>query len=167
MRRTTQLLALTAALAVMAPIGPTLAAGDASADTADGGTFMPFAQWLRRCDFSKNEYDGPAGYARPQAVIRSDGSTVTADVQIATAIPNIRYDVRLIQAPKPSSVTCWGGDPGVALASMQIDAAGNGSVTLQDNIEPGATGAWLFISRPDAFSQKPAEFYTSDLITPI
>lgn len=158
---------MAAALAVAAPVGPTVIAGDASADMADGGTFMPFAQVLRRCDFSESDWDGPTGYARPQAVIRSDGSTVSADVQIATAIPNIRYDVRLIQAPKPSWVTCWGGDPGVALAPMQIDGAGNGSVTLADNIEPGATGAWLFISRPDAFSQTPAEFYTADFIAPI
>ena len=167
MRRTTQLLAVAATLAVAVPVGPTLAAGDAAADTADGGTFAPFAQWLRRCDFSKTDFNGPTGNGRPQAVIRSDGSTVTADVQIATAIPNIRYDVTLIQAPKPSSSACLGGEPGVALVAMQIDNAGNGRVTVQDNIEPGATGAWVYISRPDAFSQKPAEFYTTDLIVPI
>jgi hypothetical protein len=166
MRRTTRLMAMAAALAVAAPVGPTLTAGVAAGDNHDG-TFMPFAQSMRRCDYSETDYNGPTGYGRPQAVIRSDGSTVTADVQIATAIPNIRYDVRLIQAPMPSSAACLGGDPGVALAAMQIDNAGNGHITLSDNVEPGSTGAWLFISRPDAFSQNPAEFYTSDLIAPI
>lgn len=167
MRATTRLLALGAALTVTAPVGPTLAAGEASADGAEGGTFVPFGQVLRRCDFSESDWNGPTGFARPQAVIHSNGSTVSADVQIATAIPNIRYDVRLIQVPKPSWLPCWGGDPGVALAPMQIDGAGNGSVTLQDSIEPGSTGAWMFISRPASFSQKPAEFYTTDFVAPI
>ena len=167
MRRTTRFLAVAAALTVAAPVGPTLTAQEAAADLADGGTFAPFAQVLRRCDFSESDWNGPTGYARPQAVIRSDGATVSADVQIATAIPNIRYDVRLIQAPKPSSDPCLGGEPGVALAPMQIDAVGNGSVRLQDNVEPGATGAWIMISRPSPFSQKPAEFYTTDLVAPI
>ncbi|ULE32332.1 hypothetical protein [Mycobacterium sp. IDR2000157661] len=167
MRATTRFLALAAALAVAAPVAPSMAAGEASADMDDGGTFVPFAQVLRRCDFSESDWNGPTGYARPQAVIRSDGSTVSADVQIATAIPNIRYDVRLIQAPKPSSSPCWGGDPGVVLTHMQIDNIGNGRVTLQDSIEPGATGAWLFISRPSAFSQTPEEFYTTDFVAPI
>lgn len=167
MRATTRVLALVAALAVAAPAGPSLTAGEASADLADGGTFLPFTQVLRRCDFSEVDWVGPTGYARPQAWVRSDGSTVFADVQIATAVQNIRYDVRLIQSPKPSWSPCWGGDPGVALVPMQIDNAGNGRVTLQDSIEPGATGAWLFISRPSEFSQKPAEFYTTDFVAPI
>jgi hypothetical protein len=163
MRRTTRLIVMAAALAVAAPVGPTV--GVAAAENA--GTFMPFTQLLRRCDFSENDYNDPPGFARPQAVLRSDGSTVSADVSIATAIPNIRYDVRLIQAPKPSSAPCLGGDPGVALVALQVDGVGNGHVTIQDNIEPGATGAWLMISRPDRFSQTPAEFYTTDLIAPI
>lgn len=167
-------MALAAALPVAGLLAPMpVVAGTAVADGtkgvagAGGGTFVPFAQTLRRCDFSETDYNGPTGYARPTAVIRSDGSTVTADVQINTAIPNIRYDVRLIQAPRPSSAPCNGGDPGVAATALQIDPVGNGTVTLQDAIEPGATGAWLFISRPDPFSQNPAEFYTTDLIVDI
>ena len=156
---------MAAALTVAAPVGPTQAAGLATAENA--GTFLPFTQALRRCDFSETDYNGPTGYARPQAVLRSDGSTVSADVSIVTAIPNVRYDVRLIHAPKPSSAGCLGGDPGVALVPLQVDGIGNGRVTIQDNIEPGATGAWLMITRPDAFSQNPAEFYTTDLIAPI
>ncbi|HEX2214916.1 MAG TPA: hypothetical protein VHH12_15975 [Mycobacterium sp.] len=174
MRRRKRLLALVATLPVAGLLAPMpVVAGTAVADGtkgvagASGGTFMPFAQVLRRCDFSETDFNGPTGYARPTGVIRSDGSTVTAEVQINTAIPNIRYDVRLIQAPRPSSATCHGGDPGVAAATLQIDPAGNGAVTVQDAIEPGATGAWVFISRPDAFSQNPAEFYTTDLIADI
>jgi hypothetical protein len=170
MRRTTR---TTLAAAVTAGLlGAMTGAGTAAADgfkgsDGGGGTFVPFAPTLRRCDFSKTHFNGEAAYARPQGVIRADGSTVSADIQIATAIPNIRYDVRLIQVPRPSSAPCLGGDPGVALVALSTDGSGAGSVTVQDAIEPGATGAWLFITRPDAFSQNPAEFYTSDLIVHI
>ncbi len=41
---------------------------------------------------------------RPFAVLRTTGSNeIVADVSIATAIPFTRYDVRLIQMPRPSS----------------------------------------------------------------
>jgi hypothetical protein len=171
MRRSTRM-TLAAAVTVAGLLGPMAGADTASADgvggsDGGGGTFVPFAQSLRRCDFSTTDFNSPTGYARPQGVIRADGSTVSADLQIATAIPNIRYDVRLIQVPRPSSAPCLGGDPGVALVALSTDGAGAGSVTVQDAIEPGATGAWVFITRPDAFSQNPAEFYTSDLIVPI
>ncbi|MCT7661823.1 hypothetical protein [Mycobacterium deserti] len=163
---------LLAAVAVATPLGPVLgAAGTAGADgvkdNSGGGTFAPFAQMLRRCDFSETDFNGPTGYARATAVIRSDGSTVSADIQIATAIPNIRYDVRLIQVPRPSSASCIGGDPGVAVGALNIDGAGAAATSLSAPIAPGATGAWVFISRPDRFSQNPAEFYTTDLIVKI
>lgn len=172
MRRTTRLMTLAAALAVAAPLGLTVTTGTgiAAADgvggayAGGGGAFVPFAQSLRRCDFSETDYNSPTGYGRPTGVIRSNGSSVSADVQIATAIPNTHYDVRLIQVPRPSSAPCLGGDPGVALAALSTDVVGGASVTLHDAIEPGATGAWVIITRPDPFSQKPAEFYTSDLI---
>ncbi len=165
MRRTTRLMTLAAAAVVAAPLAGMLApgAGDASA----ASTQVAFSQISRRCDFSETNYNGPTGYARPIGVVHTDGSTVVADVQIATAIPNIRYDVRLIQVPRPSSASCNGGDPGVAAAALFTDGVGGGAVTVAGPVASGATGAWVIISRPDAFSQNPAEFYTSDFIASI
>ncbi|MFC3777122.1 hypothetical protein [Mycolicibacterium holsaticum] len=166
MRKLTRVVIMAAAAVVAAPLAPALTYGAGTAGAADG-VFMPFSQVLRRCDFSETDYNGPTGQGRPTAYIRSDGSGVTADVQLVLAIPNTPYQVRLIQAPRPSSAPCWGSDPGVAQTTLHTDGVGAGSVTLSDAIEPGATGAWVFVTRPDAFSQNPAEFYTSDLIAKI
>ncbi|BBY83503.1 hypothetical protein MPUL_46610 [Mycolicibacterium pulveris] len=152
-----------AAAVVAAPLAPALTNGVGAAGASDN-TFMPFSQILRRCDFSETDYNSPTGQGRPTANIRSDGSSVSADVQLVLAIPNIPYEVRLIQVPRPSSAPCWGADPGVAQATLHTDGAGAGAVTLSDAIEPGATGVWVFVTRPDPFSQNPAEFYTTDLI---
>lgn len=168
MRQTTRILTLAAAMVVAAPPAGALADGAGTTGASSGGgTVLPFSQLLRRCDFSETNYNSPTGYAGPLGSLRSDGSTLTADVQIATAVPNTHYDVRLIQAPRSSAAHCWGADPGVAQGSLNTDGAGAAAVTLQDMIEPGATGAWVFISRPNRFSQTPAEFYTTDLIAPI
>jgi hypothetical protein len=169
MRQTTRILTLAAAMTLVAPPAAALAdgTGGAGVTAGAGGTVLPFSQILRRCDFSETDYNGPTGYARPLGTLRSDGSTLTAEVNIATAIPNMHYDVRLIQVPRSSAVPCWGADPGVAQGSLNTDGGGAASVTLQDGIEPGATGAWVFISRPNRFSQNPAEFYTTDLIAQI
>lgn len=168
MRQTTRILTLATALVLVAPPGAALADGtDTGVSSGAGGTVLPFAQILRRCDFSETDYNGPTGSARGAGILRSDGSTLTAEVQFATAVPNMHYDIRMIQVPRSSAVPCWGADPGVAQGSLNTDGAGAAAVTLQDAIEPGATGAWVFISRPDRFSQNPAEFYTTDLIAPI
>lgn len=159
MRRSIRLMALAAALATAAPLG-LLTAGIASARE----TFVPMNQISRRCDFSETDYNGPTGYARATSVVRTSGSNLSAEVTMDTAIPNMRYDVRLIQVPRPSSAPCLGGDPGVAAGVLQIDGVGHGRVSVQDSIEPGATGAWVWITRPDPFSQNPAEFYTSDVV---
>ncbi|MGX9791876.1 hypothetical protein [Mycobacterium sp. MMS18-G62] len=132
-----------------------------------GGTLLPFAQMYRRCDFSTNTHSGPSGNARPTAVLRTTSSEVVADVQIATAVPGTHYDVRLIEMPRPSSTPCGAGDPGVAVAALDTDEAGAGATTVRGPIAPGATGVWLFISRPGEFSQTPAEFYTTDYVVKI
>ena len=90
-----------------------------------------------------------------------------ADVQIATAIPNTPYDVRMIQMPRSSASSCNAGDPGVIAGMLMTDGAGAGSVTLPAPLHPGATGAWMYISRPGEFSKTPAEFYTSDFVLSI
>jgi hypothetical protein len=132
-----------------------------------GATIVSFAQTLRRCDFSANMHTGPTAVARPTALVHSTGSEVIADVQIATAEPETPYDVRLIQVPRPSSASCNAGDPGVTGGVLFTDGAGAGGVTVRGPIVSGATGAWVFISRPGEFSQTPAEFYTSDFVVPV
>jgi hypothetical protein len=134
----------------------------------DDAARVPLTGILRRCDFSADMHIGPTGYGRAFALINtSQSNKVVAEVSLATAEPNTHYDVRLIQVPRPSSKPCGGGDPGVAVSGLMTDGAGAGSTTVRGNIEPGATGVWMFVSRPDAFRQTPAEFYTSDLIVAI
>lgn len=164
MRPTTQMVILTAALTLAAP--PGMASADGVAGTGSG-TGLPFTQLSRICDYTPTHFNGPTGTARPTGTMRSDGKTVTADIQLVLAIPDTHYDVRLIQLPRPSSAPCWGSDPGVAQGSLNTDDGGAASVTLSDAIEPGATGAWVWISRPSLYEQDPAEFYTTDLIVPI
>ncbi|MGE2722219.1 hypothetical protein [Mycolicibacterium celeriflavum] len=156
-------MASAAAVMTAAPLGVFVGAGTATASD----TFVPMNQVSRRCDYSETDYNGPTGYGRATSVIGVNGSGLTANVNLQVAKPNMRYDVRLIQLPRPSSAPCFGGDPGVAQAALQTDGVGNGSVTLHDGVEPGATGAWVLITRPDPFSQSPAEFYTSDMIVKI
>jgi hypothetical protein len=150
-----------AAMVVAMPAVLTIGVGTAS---AEGATFVPFTQIFRRCDFSGNTHVGATGYARPTALVHNTGSELIADVQIATAIPNTPYDVRLIQMPRSSASGCNAGDPGVIAGVLLTDAAGAGSVSLRGPVASGATGAWMSISRPGEFSQTPAEFYTSDFV---
>ena len=169
MRQTTRILTLAAAMTLAAPPAAALAdgTGGVGVTAGAGGTVLPFSQISRRCDFSETDYNGPTGYASPMGHLRSDGSTLTADINIASAVPNMHYDVRLIQLPRSSAAQCWGADPGVAQGSLNTDRGGAASVTLQDGLESWATGAWVIISRPDQFSQNPKEFYTTDFIAPV
>jgi hypothetical protein len=81
--------------------------------------------------------------------------------------PNTHFDVGLIQEPRPSPVTCGPGAPGTAYTGMDTDGAANGTATVQDTIQPGTTGVWVIVERPNAFSQDPAEFYTSGFLVPV
>jgi hypothetical protein len=159
-----RVLGTVAAMVVAMPAVLTVGIGTAG---AEGATFLSFAQVFRRCDFSDKAYTGPTGYARPTAVVHSSGSEVIADVQIATAIPNTPYDVRVIQMPRSSASGCNGGDPGVIAGVLLTDPAGAGSVTVRGPVASGAIGAWMYITRPGEFSQTPAEFYTSDFVVPL
>jgi hypothetical protein len=163
-----------AAMVVAMPAVATVGIGTAAADGPTGGaagsggaTMMSFAQVYRRCDFSAQTHVGPTGYARPIAYVHNTGSEVIADVQIATAIPNTPYYVRLIQMPRSSATSCYPGAPGVSEAALVSDSVGGGSVTVRGPIASGATGVWLFITRPGEFSQIPAEFYTTDFVAPL
>jgi hypothetical protein len=132
-----------------------------------GATFVSFAQTLRRCDFSSGMYTGPTGDARATALVHITDSEVIADAVLVTAIPNTPYDVRIIQMPRSSATSCNAGDPGVTGGVLLTDGAGAGGVSLHGPVVSGATGAWLYITRPGERSQTPAEFYTSDFVVQI
>jgi hypothetical protein len=168
-----RVLNIVAAMVVAMPAVVTGGIGTAAADGPTGGgagggaTFVAFAQIFRRCDFSANTHTGPTGFAGPSAMVRSTGSEVVADVQVARAIPGTVYVVGLVQMPHSSAVGCNPGDPGVTSGVLTADDFGNGSVTLRGPIAPGTTGAWMYVSRPGYLSQTPDEFYTSDFVVPI
>ena len=132
--------------------------------TASAASPMPMSSKWRACDFSQLKWVDAVGDARPIAYVgpAGDGSMV-AKVDIATALPNTRYDVRVIQAPRPS-LGCAPGQAGVLTGSIQTDGVGAGSVTLQGPVESGKTGAWVIVERPSAYSQTPEEFYTTEFI---
>lgn len=157
--------------ALIAASFPAFAAGTAATAAAQpgaaaGSTPLPFVQRLRRCDFSQLSNVGGSGYGRASGQLHKGGDELVADISFATGTPNTRYDIRLIQAPRSSAQPCNVGDPGVSGGVLMTDAAGAGSTTVRGPRAPGATGVWVFISRPGVYTQTPAEFYTSDAIIP-
>jgi len=145
----------------------TVTASAAPAGT-NGGTAVPLRAILRTCDFSPIIGAGSQNFGSASSVIRAGGNTVTAEVHLSEpGSPGTHYDVRLIQAPRASSSPCSSAGPGVAVGSLDSDGAGQATTTVQESIQPGATGAWVFIQRPSQFSQSPVEFYTSDFIAPV
>jgi hypothetical protein len=140
--------------------------GTAAAEPADstlGAAQMPFQARLRACDFTLLKWVDARGDARPFAQVSAADGTVTANVVIATALPDTHYDVRVIQTPRPSS-GCGPGAPGVIAGSLQTDGVGAGGVSLRGPVANGATGAWVVIERPAPNSQTPAEFYSTDYV---
>lgn len=164
-RSTSTLLAATAiALSSVVAPAPASAAPD---DTGSGEVQMPLSSKWRACDHTLVHFvDATSGDARPFAQVSSANGTVTAKVAVGTAMPDMRYDVRVIQTPRPS-IGCGPGAPGVIAGFLQTDGAGMGGVTLQGPIADGATGAWVIIERPAAHSQTPAEFYTTSFVADI
>jgi hypothetical protein len=135
--------------------------------SASGGSVVALAPIFRRCDFSSTILVKPSGMGRGTAVVRAESGRVSVDVTLQTARPDTRYDVRLIQEPRASFPDCGPGAPGVVASSLTTDAGGNANATLNDAIQQGATGAWVYISIPGEFSQAPAESYTSDYVASI
>lgn len=138
----------------------------ASTAVAAAASPMPMSSQWRACDFTKLKSVNAVGDARMIAEVTSSGSTVAARVDAAVARSNAYYTVRIIQTPRPS-LGCAPGDPGVITGGLQVDAAGNGSVTVQGPIAAGKTGAWVVVDRPSEYSQTPAEFYTTEFIASI
>jgi hypothetical protein len=138
---------------------------------AESGTRVGLESDLRRCDFSLVTTGPPVQRPRlgsGSVVIQKAGSKAIAEVNLVDgAAPGMHFDVGLIQEPRPSSATCGPGDPGTAFTGMETDAAGNGTVTIQDTIRQGTTGVWVIIERGDPHSQNPAEFYTSEYPVPV
>jgi hypothetical protein len=150
-------------LTILAAAGATSAPAGASA-----GTPVPLRSVLRACDFSPIQWYSAQSDGSASSSIRAGGGTVTAEVHLSEpGSANTHFDVRLIQAPRASTSPCGAGGPGVAVGGLDTDGAGQASTTLQDSIQSGTTGAWVFIQRPSPYSQGPAEFYTSDFIAPV
>jgi hypothetical protein len=158
--------AFPAVLVAASALNPAVAAA-APAGTS-GGTVVPLRDILRACDFSPLPRGATQSRATASAIIRANGGTVTAEVHLAEpGAPGAHYDVSLIQAPRASSSPCTSPGPGVAVGSLDSDAVGQATTTVQDSIRPGTTGVWVLIQRPNPYSQGPAEFYTSDFVASV
>jgi hypothetical protein len=168
MRTATRLGTWAAAITVAISPVTTLAIGTAA---AEGTTRVPLQSDLRRCDFSlatTAPLEERPRLGSGSAVIHVAGSRVIAEVHLFDQpSPNTHFDVGLIQEPRPSSATCGPGAPGAAFTGLDTDGAANGTATVQDAIRPGTTGVWVIVERPNAFSQDPAEFYTSGFLVPV
>ncbi|WP_406813630.1 hypothetical protein [Mycobacterium sp. M23085] len=165
----TRLGGCTAVLTVL--IVPAASAAIGTATAEGGGTTVVFDNYLRRCDFSKvsiaPKVPGPM-LGDASAVVRTSGSRAVAEVHLVDGPePGTHFDVGLIEEPRPSSSTCGPGDPGTAFTGMVTDGAGTATATVADAIRPGTTGVWVIIERPNANSQNPAEFYTSEFVVPV
>jgi hypothetical protein len=138
---------------------------------AESGARVSLNSDLRRCDFSLVTTGAPLSHpalGTGSVLIHTAGSKVNAEVHLVAAPdPGTHFDVGLIEEPRPSSATCGPGDPGTAFTGMDTDAAGSGTVTIQDTIRQGTTGVWVIIERGDPHSQNPAEFYTSEFVVPV
>lgn len=128
---------------------------------------MPLTSKWRACDFTHLKSVPAVGYGRLVAQVAPTGSgSFDATIQMATALPNMHYDVRVIQVPRPS-IGCEPGAEGVTTGALQTDANGVASTTIHATVAPGKTGAWIVVERPAQHSQTPAEFYTSEFIAKI
>lgn len=157
-----QHIAAVMAAAVMLPAGSAVASAFPSdGTTAERATIVPFSEVLRRCDHSDETHVPTTGTGSGVAIISTTGANeVRADVRLQIATPGIRYFVRLIEVPPPTS-RCGAGNPGVAVGTIDTDGGGNGTVTIEQTVLPGTTGAWVFIDGP------PGDFYSSDFVAPV
>ncbi|MFG1934393.1 hypothetical protein ACGFK1_27690 [Mycobacterium sp. NPDC048908] len=151
-----------ALLVATANVAASTAAGSAAASA--GPTFVPFSSLFRACSHEQTHWVSATGYGSGGAEIGSGPEGVTAAVRLATAQPNTRYTVRLIQVPRPSERTCTAGDPGVAVGELFTDASGSGTTRVVGPIADGATGAWVSVDGPPKPGKVIGDFYTSEII---
>jgi hypothetical protein len=138
--------------------------------SAAGETLVPLRSMFRTCDFTAiNNGAAPAqSDAAVSAVVRKTGGTVSAEVHLSEPTsPGTHFNVSLIQAPRASSAPCYTPGPGVAVGGLDTDGAGQATTTVQDGIRSGTTGVWVFVQRPNPYSQSPMEYYTSDYLVPV
>ena len=151
------------AAAALLPAGSGISAADGPiATTAERGMLVPMSEVLRRCDFTETIYTLSTATSAGSAVsiVSTTGSDVRADVSLTRATPDVRFFVRLVEYPPPTNL-CRPGNPGVAAATIDTDGGGNGTVSLQEPVLPGATHAWVFMEGP------PGDFYSSDILAPV
>lgn len=166
MRPLTRLATSAAAVALATTMGAPIAAADGSPTMT--GSPMPFSPILKRCDFTNDMHVPSAGTGGGTATITRTGSTLIADVHLIVAHPDAPYNVRVIESPRSAANTCYPGDPGVGAGVINTDDGGNGDVTIQADVMPGATGAWVLLEGPPGNSPVlNGDFYTSDAITKI
>src|SRR6202042_3463660 len=135
-------------------------AGSTAPAAAETGTVVPMRSILRACDFTPIPDRASTDRGTASAVIHVNGGSVTAEVHLAeSGQPGTHYDVSLIQLPRASNAPCDVPGPGVAVAGLDSDGAGNATTTVRDGLRSGTTGVWVFIRRASAISQSPAEFY--------
>ena len=99
---------VTIGVATSAAILP-ISAGTAAADP--GESRVPLGSRYRACDFTPHLGTPEHSEGFAFAVLSVSGGAVTAKVSIDKGLPNTRYDVRLIQAPRPSSEPCGAALP--------------------------------------------------------
>lgn len=155
-----------AAAAALISVGSLISSMSVAAPRANAAptstSVMPLTSQWRACDGTDLKWVQAVGYARGIAHMGSDGSgNLVTTVDMATAVPNTHYDVRVVQIPR-SPMGCDPGAPGVIVGGLQTDDAGVGSTTFQGPVKSGATGAWVLVERPSGSSQTPAEFYSSE-----
>jgi hypothetical protein len=134
------------------------------ATASNGPTLVPLVSKFRNCSFEQTRWVSATGFGSGDALIGTSPDRVTADVRLATAEPNTRYTVRLIQVPRAADRTCTAGDQGVAVGELFTDGNGTGTTTVQGPLVQGATGAWVSVDGPPKSGRVIGEFYTSEVL---
>lgn len=164
MKQSKPLIAAGPLVAVMVALTPgaTITAA-ADAPVSGGATMVPLSMIFRACNGVPTHWVSASGAGSGSALIGLAGpNQVSAQVNLATAVPDTMYSVRLIQLPRPADRTCTEGDPGVAVADLFTDDNGTGFATVQGPLAPGMTGAWVSVDGPPPPGHVIGEFYTTE-----
>jgi len=98
---------------------------------------------------------------------RTGSNKVNAEVHLANAQRDTRFNVRLIEMPRPTNL-CGPGQPATGFGFLYTDGAGTGTANIEADVAPGVTGAWVFIEGPPGEQiYTSGEFYTSDFVAAI
>ncbi|WP_231973825.1 MULTISPECIES: hypothetical protein [unclassified Mycobacterium] len=131
-------------------------------------TAVPLKSVLRHCDFSQASVSPRItreGFASGMTAIRTTGSAVYAEIHLLnTDQPGGHYQATLIELPRPTSAGCGEGDPGTVSSEIDLDARGEATMLRQCLVEPGTTGIWVSVQRPNPHSQSPLEYYSSEFV---